>query len=208
MTDEAVLRELMDAGLDSLPGGGAEIFAERVRRKICHDKADADRYLADPSHRASSRHAVERDDAVRAHRDDGGARRSHAARARAAGRDRRVPGVHPARVPSGQQPDAQAAGAVGQRHAARARGRAADARQLPHIKAFWIATGVEVAQIALWYGADDLDGTVQEEKIYHMAGSRTPESLTTADIRRLIRAAGREPVERDTLYNVLTPATA
>ena len=57
---------------------------------------------------------------------------------------------------------------------------------------------------ALWFGVDDLDGTVQEEKIYHMAGARTPESLTTADIRRLIRAAGREPVERDTLYNVIT----
>ena len=72
-----------------------------------------------------------------------------------------------------------------------------------HIKAFWIATGVDVAQIALWYGADDLDGTVQEERIYHMAGSRTPEILTVADIRRLIRAAGRTPVERDTLYRVI-----
>jgi aminodeoxyfutalosine synthase len=71
---------------------------------------------------------------------------------------------------------------------------------VPHVKAFWIATGVEVAQLALWYGADDLDGTVQEERIYHMAGSRTPEALSTADIERLIRAAGREPVERDTFY--------
>ena len=62
--------------------------------------------------------------------------------------------------------------------------------------------------MALWFGADDLDGTVQEEKIYHMAGSRTPETLTTADIRRLIRAAGRLPVERDTLYNVITPPEA
>jgi aminodeoxyfutalosine synthase len=74
---------------------------------------------------------------------------------------------------------------------------------IPHIKAFWIATGVEVAQLALWFGADDLDGTVQEEHIYHMAGSRTPEALSTADIAHLIRRAGREPVERDTLYNVV-----
>jgi aminodeoxyfutalosine synthase len=73
-----------------------------------------------------------------------------------------------------------------------------------HIKAFWVATGVEVAQTALWFGADDLDGTVQEERIYHMAGSRTPEAMSTTDIRRLIRLAGREPVERDTLYNVIT----
>src|SRR5262245_3529606 len=75
---------------------------------------------------------------------------------------------------------------------------------IPHVKAFWIATGVDVAQISLWYGVDDLDGTVQEERIYHMAGARTPETLTTSDIRRLIRAAGRLPVERDTLYNVVT----
>jgi aminodeoxyfutalosine synthase len=75
-----------------------------------------------------------------------------------------------------------------------------------HIKAFWIATGVEVAQLALWYGADDLDGTVQEERIYHMAGSATPEVLTTADIRRLIQVAGRTPVERDTLYRPVAPS--
>jgi 2-iminoacetate synthase ThiH len=75
---------------------------------------------------------------------------------------------------------------------------------VPHVKAFWIATGVEVAQMALWFGVDDLDGTVQEERIYHMAGAVTPEFMSTAAIRRLIRAAGREPVERDTLYNVIT----
>jgi aminodeoxyfutalosine synthase len=56
--------------------------------------------------------------------------------------------------------------------------------------------------MALWYGADDLDGTVQEERIYHMAGSRTPVVMTTTDLQRLVRAAGREPVERDTLYRL------
>jgi aminodeoxyfutalosine synthase len=75
---------------------------------------------------------------------------------------------------------------------------------IQHIKAFWIATGIEVAQVSLWFGVDDLDGTVQEEKIYHMAGARTPEAMTTNAIRRLIRAAGRDPIERDTLYNVVT----
>jgi aminodeoxyfutalosine synthase len=74
---------------------------------------------------------------------------------------------------------------------------------IPHVKAFWIATGVEVAQTALWFGVDDLDGTVQEEKIYHMAGARTPEAMTPRELGRLIRAAGREPIERDTLYNVV-----
>jgi aminodeoxyfutalosine synthase len=78
---------------------------------------------------------------------------------------------------------------------------------IPHVKAFWIATGVELAQTALWFGADDLDGTVQEEKIYHMAGSRTPESMTPEALQALVRAAGREPVERDTLYNVISPSS-
>jgi aminodeoxyfutalosine synthase len=71
------------------------------------------------------------------------------------------------------------------------------------VKAFWIATGVDVAQTSLWFGVDDLDGTVQEERIYHMAGARTPEALSTSEIQRLIRAAGRQPIERDTLYNVI-----
>jgi aminodeoxyfutalosine synthase len=62
---------------------------------------------------------------------------------------------------------------------------------------------VEVAQTALWFGADDLDGTVQEETIYHMAGSSTPTALSTGDIEQLIWDAGREPIERDTLYNVV-----
>jgi aminodeoxyfutalosine synthase len=71
-----------------------------------------------------------------------------------------------------------------------------------HIKAFWIATGLDVAQTALWFGVDDLDGTVQEEKIYHMAGSPTPEGVTMSQLSRLVRSAGREPFERDTFYNV------
>ena len=79
---------------------------------------------------------------------------------------------------------------------------------IPHIKAFWIATGVELAQTALWFGVDDLDGTVQEEKIYHMAGSSTPEGMTTATLTRLVRAAGREPLERDTLYNIVNTFSA
>jgi aminodeoxyfutalosine synthase len=74
---------------------------------------------------------------------------------------------------------------------------------IPHIKAYWVATGIEVAQTALWFGVNDLDGTVQEETIYHMAGSKTPNAMTPRELERLITAAGREPVERDTLYNVV-----
>jgi aminodeoxyfutalosine synthase len=70
-----------------------------------------------------------------------------------------------------------------------------------HIKAYWIMLTPRIAQIALRFGANDLDGTVVEEKIYHDAGATTPEHLTRAELERLIRAAGRVPVERDTLYN-------
>jgi len=74
---------------------------------------------------------------------------------------------------------------------------------IPHIKAYWVMLGLPVAQLALGYGADDLDGTVSQEKVYHDAGAATPEKLTRARIHQLIREAGRTPVERDTLYQVI-----
>jgi aminodeoxyfutalosine synthase len=72
-----------------------------------------------------------------------------------------------------------------------------------HIKAYWIMLTPSIAQIALRFGADDIDGTVIEEKIYHDAGATTPQHMTRADLERLIRAAGRIPVERDTMYNAV-----
>ena len=77
---------------------------------------------------------------------------------------------------------------------------------VPHIKAYWIATGVEVAQTALWFGVNDLDGTVQEETIYHVAGAKTPNTMSPQQLEKLIVAAGREPYERDTLYNIVRSA--
>ena len=71
---------------------------------------------------------------------------------------------------------------------------------IAHIKAYWVMLGVGTAQTALAYGADDFDGTVRYELIYHDAGATTPQALSVDDIQRLIRAAGRQPVERDTLY--------
>jgi aminodeoxyfutalosine synthase len=71
---------------------------------------------------------------------------------------------------------------------------------VPHVKAYWIMLGMGTAQVALSYGADDIDGTVRHELIYHDAGATTPEILTVEEIRRLIVEAGREPVERNTLY--------
>jgi aminodeoxyfutalosine synthase len=203
MTDEAVLRALMAAGLDSLPGGGAEIFAERVRRKICYDKADADRYL--DVHRIAHRLGLRSNvTMLYGHIETMEERVDHMLRARALQDET---GGFQAFIPLAFHPDNNQMRKLPAPPATDTLRVHAVARlmldNIPHVKAFWIATGVEVAQLALWYGADDLDGTVQEEKIYHMAGSRTPEALSTDDIRRLIRAAGREPVERDTLYNVI-----
>lgn len=70
-----------------------------------------------------------------------------------------------------------------------------------HIKAYWIMLGIKLSQVSLSFGVDDIDGTVQEEKITHAAGAETPEVLSVLEIIKLIREAGREPVERDTLYN-------
>src|SRR5204863_5952379 len=70
----------------------------------------------------------------------------------------------------------------------------------PHIKAYWVMLGIKTAQVALAFGADDIDGTVVHEKIYHEAGAETPQEVTVEEIRRLIAEAGRIPVERDTLY--------
>jgi aminodeoxyfutalosine synthase len=69
-----------------------------------------------------------------------------------------------------------------------------------HIKAYWVMLGVKTAQLALGFGADDIDGTVVHEKIYHDAGSDSPQEMSVAELRRLIEETGHVPVERDTLY--------
>jgi aminodeoxyfutalosine synthase len=207
-TDEQVLVELMDAGLDSLPGGGAEIFAERVRRKIANDvnKCDANRYLSIHrlAHGLGMRSNVTM---LYGHIETNEERVDHMLRARAlqdetGGFQAFIPlAFHPDNNQMRKLPPPTAADSLRVHAVARLM-----CDNIAHVKAFWIATGVEVAQTSLWFGVDDLDGTVQEERIYHMAGARTPESMTTRQLERLVRAAGREPVERDTLYNVIHAA--
>jgi aminodeoxyfutalosine synthase len=74
----------------------------------------------------------------------------------------------------------------------------------PHIKAYWVMIGPKMAQVALAFGADDMDGTVKEEVITHMAGAQTAQAMGSNTLVRLIKEAGRMPIERDTLYNVIT----
>src|SRR5690349_18212616 len=203
-TDEQILRELQEAGLDSLPGGGAENFAERVRKKICDDKCGADRYL--DIHRIAHRLGMRSNvTMLYGHIETAEERVDHMLRSRALQDD--TGGVQ-AFIPLAFHPDNNQMRKLPAPSAVETLRVHAVARlmldNVPHIKAFWIATGVETAQLALWFGADDLDGTVQEERIYHMAGSTTPQEMTTARIRHLIKTAGRDPVERDTLYSVVT----
>jgi aminodeoxyfutalosine synthase len=203
MSDEQVLRELGEAGLDSLPGGGAEIFAARVRQKICHDKCDGDRYLS--IHRIAHRLGMRTNvTMLYGHIETMEERVDHILRVRALQDETRgiqafIPlAFHPdnnqmRKLPPPTASDTLRVHAVGRLLL----------DNVDHIKAYWISSGVEVAQAALWFGADDLDGTVQEETIYHMAGSTTPSALSTVQIEELIREAGREPIERDTLYNIV-----
>jgi aminodeoxyfutalosine synthase len=208
MTDEQVLAALVDAGLDSLPGGGAEIFAERVRRKIAHDKCGTERYI--DIHRTAHRMGLRSNvTMLYGHIETAEERVDHMLRARQLQDET---GGFQAFIPLAFHPDNNQMRKLPAPSAADTLRVHAVARlmldNIAHVKAFWIATGVEVAQVALWYGVDDLDGTVQEERIYHMAGARTPEAMTTREISRLITAAGREPVERDTFYNVIPVAAS
>ncbi|MGC4083650.1 MAG: hypothetical protein QM736_16455 [Vicinamibacterales bacterium] len=205
-TDEQVLVELKEAGLDSLPGGGAEVFAARVRRKLAADKCDADRYLSihRTAHRLGMRTNVTM---LYGHIETMEERVDHMLRVRALQDETRgvqafIPlAFHPdnnqmRKLPAPTATDSLRVHAVGRLML----------DNVPHIKAYWIATGVEVAQTALWFGVNDLDGTVQEETIYHVAGARTPNTMTPRQLERLIVAAGREPYERDTLYNIVRSA--
>jgi aminodeoxyfutalosine synthase len=207
MSDDEVLIKLKEAGLDSLPGGGAEVFAERVRQKICHDKCGADRYL--DIHRLAHGLGMRSNiTMLYGHIETIPERIDHMLRTRALQDET---GGLQAFIPLAFHPDNNQMRKLPAPTATETLRVHAVSRlmldNIPHVKAFWIATGVEVAQTALWFGADDLDGTVQEEKIYHMAGSRTPEAMTPKQIERLITSAGRQPLERDTLYNVITHAS-
>ncbi len=201
MSVEQVLRELIAAGLGSLPGGGAEIFAERVRHKICKDKADAAQWL--DIHRTAHRLGLRSNCTMLYGTIETLEERiDHMLRLRAlqtetGGFQTFIPlafhheGNDFARLPEPTGVDNLRTYAVARLMLP----------NIPHIKAYWIMIGVKIAQVSLSFGVDDLDGTVQEEKIYHMAGAETPQAMSRGDLVRLIREAGRTAVERDTLYN-------
>ncbi len=200
LSHREVLQRLIDAGLGSLPGGGAEIFADRVRRKTCRDKVDADGWL--DVHRTAHRlglksnctmlyGTIERTDE----------RVDHLLRLRGLQDET---GGFQAFIPLAYHRENNRLGKLPEPTAADDLRVTAVSRLLldniPHVKAYWVTLGVKTAQLAQRFGADDMDGTVIEEKIYHMAGAQTPEGLSVDELCRQIRAIGREPVERTTTY--------
>jgi aminodeoxyfutalosine synthase len=202
------LERLRNSGVDSLPGGGAEIFCDRVRRIICDHKIDGSQWLdvARTAHRLGLNsnctmlygHIETEEDRV-----------DHLVRLRELQDET---GGFAAFIPLAFHPDNTPL-----RHIPRTTGfedikNIAVSRlmldNIPHIKAYWIMMTPRIAQIAQRFGADDLDGTVVEEKIYHDAGATTSQSLRRGELLRLIREAGREPVERDTLYRPVVRSEA
>ena len=203
-----VLHRLRAAGLDSLPGGGAEIFAPRVRHKICADKCSADEWL--DVHRTAHGMGLRSNcTMLYGHIESVEERVDHLLRLRALQDET---GGFQTFIPLAFHPDGNALQRLPAPTGIEDLRTFAVSRLLlhnvAHLKAYWVMLGLKTAQTAQWFGADDLDGTVQEERIYHMAGAETPQRLGLSEIVRLIEQAGRVPVERDTLYNVLAEGGA
>jgi aminodeoxyfutalosine synthase len=198
-----VLERLKEAGLGSLPGGGAEIFAPAVRRVICDHKIGAYTWLK--IHRTAHELGLHSNATMLyGHIESSEDRVDHLLQLRKLqdqthGFQTFIPlAFHPANTELGKMVEhRETTGFMDLKNIAVSR---LLLDNFPHIKAYWIMMTPRVAQVALRFGADDLDGTVVEEKIYHDAGAGTPQVMTRQDIVRLIRSAGREPIERDTLY--------
>jgi aminodeoxyfutalosine synthase len=198
-----ILEKFKEAGLSSLPGGGAEIFAPEVRRAICDHKIGAYTWLK--VHRLAHELGLQSNATMLyGHIESSPDRVDHLLQLRnlqdeTHGFQTFIPlAFHPANTELGKRvPHTETSGFMDLKNVAVAR---LLLDNFPHIKAYWIMMTPRVAQVALRFGADDLDGTVVEEKIYHDAGAKTPQAMTRQQIIRLIREAGQEPFERDTLY--------
>jgi aminodeoxyfutalosine synthase len=196
-----LLAEFKDAGLGSLPGGGAEIFHPEVRDRICEHKADADAWLR--IHREAHELGLRSNATMLyGHIEEARHRIDHLCRLRELQDET---GGFQTFIPLAFHPDNTGLSHLKKPSILRDLRTMAVSRLMldnfQHIKAYWIMLGVPTAQLALSFGADDIDGTVVHEKIYHDAGSDSPQEMTVRDLCRLIEEAGRIPVERDTLYH-------
>lgn len=210
LTLREVLERLRQAGLGSLPGGGAEIFHPEVRQIICDGKLDSDEWIE--VHRTAHQMGIRSNcTMLYGHVERTEHKVDHLLRLRALQDET---GGFNAFIPLAYHPENNylglryhTTGLDDLRHVAAAR---LVLDNIPHVKAYWVMVTPKLAQVALSFGADDLDGTVVEETIYHMAGARTEQSLSRGELERIVKEAGFVPVERDTLYNPIArePAAA
>jgi aminodeoxyfutalosine synthase len=197
------LLKMKEAGVDSLPGGGAEIFHPRVRKIICDHKVSGQMWLqiARTAHEVGLRSNATM---LFGHIETLEERVDHLIQLREL-QDKTHGFV--TFIPLEFHPDNTALSHIPKPTGLDDLKTIAVSRLMldnfDHIKAYWIMLTPRIAQVALRFGANDLDGTVVEEKIYHDAGATTPEHMTRGELERLIRAAGCVPVERDTLYNAV-----
>jgi len=211
MTHEQVLTALMEAGLDSMPGGGAEIFHPRARRKLCHDKVDAEGWLE--VHRIAHRLGLRTNctmlfgsiEKLEERVDHLIQLRDLQDQSLALGKGHFQTFI-PLKFHNENNRLQRLKSPTGHDCLRTVAISRLMLDNIPHIKSYWIMLGVAISQASLHYGANDLDGTVREERIYHMAGAKTPQELTREQLVALIRRAGRIPVERDTLYKVVAEA--
>lgn len=201
-----VLEDLKEAGLGSCPGGGAEVFADRVHREGYRLKISGDDWLATArsvhenglrsnctmlhGHIETLEERLDHLDRLRLLQDETGGFQTY------------IPlSFHPENNEWSHLPGPTALEELREIAVGRLM-----LDNIPHVKAYWIMLTIPVAQLALAWGADDVDGTVVEEKIYHDAGAQTPQEVQRDELVQWIRDAGRIPVERDTLYNVIWSA--
>ncbi|HYT93351.1 MAG TPA: aminofutalosine synthase MqnE [Gemmataceae bacterium] len=201
-----LLAEFKEAGLGSLPGGGAEIFHPEVRDQICEHKADAGAWIR--IHREAHQLGLRSNATMLyGHIEKAHHRIDHLCRLRALQDET---GGFQTFIPLAFHPDNTRLSHLEKASVLMDLRTMAVSRLMldnfPHIKAYWVMLGIKTAQLAQSFGADDLDGTVVHEKIYHDAGSDSPQEMSVTEIRRLIEEAGRIPVERDTLYREVVRA--
>ena len=205
LAHEGVLRELKAAGLGSLPGGGAEIFADRVRRLVAPGKEHPDDWF-DVHRTAHALGVPTHCTMLYGHVETYEERVDHLLRLRAL-QDETAGFL--AFIPLAFHPENTVFERRGWRHTTGADDLKVIAvsrlllDNIPHVKAYWIMMGLPLAQVALHFGANDVQGTVVREEIFHRAGARTETEQKIEDLVRVIKAAGRIPVQRDTLYNEL-----
>ncbi len=197
---QQVLERLVAAGLGSLPGGGAEIFHPEVRQILCNGKLNADEWLE--VHRTAHQMGLRSNcTMLYGHIEQPEHRVDHLMRLRQLQDET---GGFNAFIPLAYHPENNYLGLRYHTTGLEDLRVLAASRlvldNIPHLKAYWVMVTPKLAQVALSFGADDLDGTVIEETIYHMAGAETAQALTRAELERLVREAGFRPVERDTLY--------